>query len=837
MRLYQFRLLIQRRKRRLTAAPRRAERALRLLPLLILPLFFALMAFLTAGCAWLLENLNSGLPDEAMLASALRHCPAQNPTRITDRSGLVPLAVLAEPGIDPVCPPLRGQNAFSPDLLKAAVDLIQPDFWKSPAIDWSSLIDPQPKTIAERAALDWFLEAEPPSPRRALRMRLLAAQMQSQVGREGLLQAWLNQAWFGRLAYGADSASQVFLGVRASELTFDQAAFLIRRLDSPAEDLATENFPAIWAETQIGLLAAGEIDKLSPAPPVIIPAPIQQPAAIDAVIEQARDLVGRQRLERGGLSVRSTLDAGLQSQTACLLSAQLERIHSGGFSPNPACPAARLLPTIAYRSDAELFTSAVILDPTTGQVLALAGETTLEGGQHPLRALPASPLVTPFIAETAFTRGYSPASLVWDLPEDPRDPGEGPVRLRWALAADLFRPLTALVDDLEPSFVWTTLSRMGLGSLASFQGDLRRDPPELTLLELAQAWSLFPNLGLQNGLVDPRDGSLDAQLVLDINGYQGPLVDISARFAQKRLLDPAPAYLVHDVLADTTLRWSLWGQGNPLEIGRPSAGKLGSAADGTQVWAAGYTPQRLTIVWLGTADGEGRQGAQLDVRTAGGIWHALMQTAAQDLEPAGWQLPPGVTRLKVCDPSGLLPSSDCPRVVEEVFLNGSEPLAFDELHALVRVDRETGLLATVFTPLALTSEELRWQLPDFAQPWAVDHGLSLMPEEFDAILQPGRARIQILSPAALETVSGSVQVKLSAETEGLRQMTLQAGEGVNPSAWLQIGASDQGSWQVEWDTRRFQGLVTLRLAGEYDGGYIDTAFVLLRADNQPSGNK
>ena len=54
--------------------------------------------------------------------------------------------------------------------------------------------------------------------------------------------------------------------------------------------------------------------------------------------------------------------------------------------------------------------------------------------------------------------------------------------------------------------------------------------------------------------------------------------------------------------------------------------------------------------------------------------------------------------MDVCDPSGLLPTKDCPSIVSEVFLNGDEPFQLDNLYQSIAVNRETGYLATVFTP-------------------------------------------------------------------------------------------------------------------------------------------
>jgi len=67
--------------------------------------------------------------------------------------------------------------------------------------------------------------------------------------------------------------------------------------------------------------------------------------------------------------------------------------------------------------------------------------------------------------------------------------------------------------------------------------------------------------------------------------------------------------------------------------------------------------------------------------------------------------------MDVCNPSGLLPTADCPSIASEIFINGSEPVSYDNLHQSYQVNRETGQLATVFTPLELIEEQTYLVVP------------------------------------------------------------------------------------------------------------------------------
>ena len=136
-----------------------------------------------------------------------------------------------------------------------------------------------------------------------------------------------------------------------------------------------------------------------------------------------------------------------------------------------------------------------------------------------------------------------------------------------------------------------------------------------------------------------------------------------------------------------------FGYPNALEIGRPAGVKVGEADQSRQVWTAGYTPDYLAVVWLGSPE---ETVEELNPLWAAGVWHALMQYVSRDLPLADWTEPAGLSEVQVCDLSGLLPTSDCPLVVNELFISGNEPIAYDNLYQSFEVNRETGKLATVF---------------------------------------------------------------------------------------------------------------------------------------------
>jgi membrane carboxypeptidase/penicillin-binding protein PbpC len=293
----------------------------------------------------------------------------------------------------------------------------------------------------------------------------------------------------------------------------------------------------------------------------------------------------------------------------------------------------------------------------------------------------------------------------------------------------------------------------------------------------------------------------------------------------KPVLNSALAYLMTDVLSDETARQPSLGTPNVLEIGRPAGVKLGASTDGLEAWAIGYTPARVVVTWTGTHT----QGTALTPRLPAVLYSGLMQYASRDLPPDGWPVPAGVTTLNVCDPSGLLPSPDCPDLVNEVFLSGSEPHEPDHLYRRLSINRETGLLATVFTPPQLVEQRTYIVVPPEALAWAQGAGIPIPPETYDAIqLPPLNPEVNICAPASFAEVHGKVQISGTAAGADFASYRLLVGKGLNPQEWIEIARSDtpvSDGVLGEWDTQGLSGLYALQLIVTRTDQRVDTAVI------------
>jgi hypothetical protein len=241
----------------------------------------------------------------------------------------------------------------------------------------------------------------------------------------------------------------------------------------------------------------------------------------------------------------------------------------------------------------------------------------------------------------------------------------------------------------------------------------------------------------------------------------------------------------------------------------------------------------MAVVWLGSPT---ESEETLVPIWAAGIWHALLQYVSRDLPTSDWTEPSGLSEVQVCDPSGLLPTSDCPMVITELFISGNEPIAYDNLYQSFEVNRETGKLATVFTPLELIEEQTFLVLPQYAQKWGEVMGLELPPDDYDTIQalspQPG---VQINSPQIFSYVKGSLTISGTAGGDNFMAYRLQAGKGLNPENWVQIGEENLISVEDDvlgvWDTNGLDGLYAIRLAVQRSDNRVETAVIQVTVDN------
>ena len=817
---------------------------------------------------FLYASLAADLPSIEQLPVLLDrdHGELLQPTVIYDRSGAQVLGTIGNDGLTRLFLSVDPNNAnhFSPQLIELTIAEIDPTFWSNNGASSLTSTDLEPQTIAENLVRDLLLTNESDSRRTSLRMKLLAYQVVKKYTRTQTLEWYLNSIYLGHQNYGMESAAQFYLHKSASELDLAESALLVSLIKSPALNpadapaAALENQQALLKElNKSGTITADEYASASAEKLTLYGSDsskdVQFSDYVKLVINQLNEELGQARVERGGLKVITSLDLDLQDQLECTARAQLIQIMSSSYSgvavQNNDCAAANLLPTqsFAWTGSSELIAAGIIMDPQTGQILAYLTPTSVNGIKESA-SFEVGSLTTPFVALAAFARGTSPATLQWDVPAtlpvdlssktNPDSAFHGPVSVRSALANDYVVPFAALLEQMDPQTVWSLASATGLTSPKKEQAsaDLLFGGGESSLVEVAQAYSTLAAEGEKNGTLPGNSGEIDPVSVLMVRSFTGQIVLDNSTPKSQAMLSRSLAYLMNNVLSDETSRWPSLGHPNVLEIGSTTAVKNGQVANKDQVWTVGYNPNRLVLTWLGQSTGGTSLPSALDIRMSAGLWNALMQYSIQSLPASTWEQPLDVSTVQVCSPSGMLPTSICPTVVSDVFLNGNEPTQLDTLYVKKSVNRETGLLATVFTPTELIEDQIYLDVPADVRQWAIGAGLNVPPLGYDAIsaVQSDPA-VQISSPVLFSPVSGKVTIKGTVAVDNLASFQVQVGQGINPQSWQQVG--DTGTSPVNegqlavWDTTGLDGLYAIRLNVVDKNNQIKSTVIQVTVDN------
>lgn len=836
---------------------------------------------------WAYTNLTRNLPSIEALPSLLEPPDGilLQPTRIYERTHQQVILTLENPAVAGKqylhvgADDYPEQDRFSQYLMDATIAAYDPGFWEHPGYILSGWSDGSHPTLAQRLISDLIIQDEPASLRRNIRERLLAAQVTAQFGREKILEWYLNSVQYGELVYGADAAAHAFFGKSATNLSIAEAAMLTGMNETPAinpiagsQMLKQPQVKVIQAMLSHGLITEGEaINALKEeiqfkAQPVVHPI---APAFTELVLLQLSSVLPLDRVRRGGFEIITTLDYGLQMQTVCASEIQLARLQGIQELPadreGTACEAAQLLPTLKSSEGnplQDIHINVAIIDPHSGQILTLVGDAT--SGIEPSypAAHPAGTILSPFLYLTAFTRGMNPATLLWDIPNEGgieasdatqnnpdhelSTPYHGPVRARMALVNDYSAASAEVLQQVRVENVWLTEKRFGISTpeLKIANEVTLNDlfTQQITILESVSAYGIFANQGLMAGQPNLTNTSgnnadgLSSTSILRVMGVDGrKWLDWSTAQARP-IISPQIAFLANHVLSDESARWPSLGHPNSLEVGRPAGAKIGKTENRDGAWAVGYVPQLAIGVWVGhSREITGTVSADMPA----GLWHAIVQYASKQMPVQDFAMPVGISLVQVCDPSGLLVSELCPAIVQEVFLQGDEPTQVDNLYQKYSINRETGLLATIFTPADMLGEKVYLLVPPQAVTWASSAGLPIPPDTYDVIYaaQSRSLDVRITSPQIFDHVGGLIRFNGITAGSGFSYYRLQIGQGLNPQQWIQIGEDVDhpvnNGYLGTWDTNGLEGLYVVQLLVVRQDQQVERDILQLTIDNTP----
>jgi penicillin-binding protein 1C len=596
--------------------------------------------------------LSRNLPSVEQLDTQQMH----QSTKIYDREGKVLLYEIAA-GERRTVIPFDQIPQFLKDATIAAEDEA---FYQEPAFDWRGIVRALVadllhgrvvqggSTITQQLAKNAFLSPEQTVTRK-LKELILAIRLDRRYTKDEILGFYLNEIPFGPSAYGVEAASETYFGKPANNLTLAESTTLAALLRAPSyyspwgshvdELMARQQF-ILKKLFDLGKIDKQQLDAALATKLVFQPQGrgIKAPHFVMAVQDYLLKKYGEDLVRSGGLVVTTTLDWKLQQEAEQAVSegaAQNEKLYQG--------------------TNAAL----VAEDPKTGQVLALVGsrdyfDTKHEGNfnvaTQGLRQ-PGSSL-KPFTYLTAFGKGYTPETVVFDVPTEfvPNNPAcppnpdysatgnstcfhpqnfdekfRGPVNLRTALAQSINIPAVEVLYLAGLDDTLTTLKNFGITTLSDrsrYGLSLTLGGGEVHLDELVGAYATLAQDGVRH----------DQALVLEVRDATGAILE-SYHDRTSVVTDPQYARTVNDILSDSDTRAGLFGNSLNLTVfpDHDVALKTGTTNDYRDAWSLGYTPSLAVGVWAGNNDNTPMQRHGSSILAAVPIWHAFMAQALKDV--------------------------------------------------------------------------------------------------------------------------------------------------------------------------------------------------------------
>jgi penicillin-binding protein 1B len=551
-------------------------------------------------------------------------------------------------------------------------------------------------TITQQLARNVFLpkfegmtlqEARQRSLKRKLLEVWVSLILNRRASKDEILEMYLNDIPLGQRGSfaisGVPEAARLFFGKDISNVTLAEAATIAGVIQSPSA-LSPFNNPArcrerrnvvLQAMVEAGFVTREIADRAALEPLIIVQRALEAeaPYFVDVVNQGlADDYPGLTTRTDGAVDVYTTLDLHLQRLAQDAVRNGLTRVDD-------------LLSRRKRRGKAEA--ALIAVDPRTGEVLAFVGGRSYNQSQYN-RALVArrqpGSVFKPFVYlaafEEALERGktdVTPASIVNDepeifefddqvwRPENYENKYDGPITFRHALAHSRNLATIHVAQDAGYDHVAGLWKKLGVGNTPKPYPSIALGVFEATPYEIATAYTLFPN----DGIVRPL--KYVERIVSGGKDVTRPAVEAN------RVARPDTTFLVTNMMRSVLNEGTAAGA-RSAGFTLDAAGKTGTTNDLRDAWFAGFTPELLTVVWVGFDDNQpvGLSGAQAALP----IWTQFMKSALAGHKDVPFKAPEGVTFIDIDPDTGKLAAPGCPRTFREAFLAGTEPTEMCELH-------------------------------------------------------------------------------------------------------------------------------------------------------------
>lgn len=529
---------------------------------------------------------------------------------------------------------------------------------------------------------------------RKIREQITAVLIERLYTKPEIMTMYLNTVYFGHGAYGVKAAARLYFDSEVDQLALAESALLVGLLQRPnaytplrhPDRARTRRNVVLYSMAANGAITPAERDSLCDEPIAARKRRREEtyglaPYFVEYVRQQMQRAFGM-AIYREGFVVHTTLDSRLQQIAEKHFAIEISKVQKKVDEHLAAMGAAP-----SRRDSAVVQAAFVVLDPTTGHILAMIGgrdfsrskfNRATQAKRQPgsafkpfvyTAAIDNNRFAVDVLDDNAFTLWDHRREQFWD-PENYDKKFKGPMTLREGLKQSRNLISIKLADELGPPLIRSYARNMGISTPIQAIPSIGVGTSEVLLLDLVAAYAVFPNRGIY---VEPM-------AISRLESKDGAVFFARESGPKQEVLRPAVAVVVADMLRSVVDEVGGTGRRIRTRYGfRPqAAGKTGTTNDYTDAWFIGFTPQLVAGVWVGMDD----PGLRLWPKQAGSsaalpLWAEFMKEVYATVEPyrsltnRGFEYPEDlVVHRAVCNDTHKIATRFCPDQQAELFIAG-----------------------------------------------------------------------------------------------------------------------------------------------------------------------
>lgn len=473
---------------------------------------------------------------------------------------------------------------------------------------------------------------------------LLAFWSEKLYSKDEILQMYFNEVPYGGPAWGIAAAAQTYFNKQPRDLNLAESAYLAGLPASPT------TYSPYGANPELGKMRQKEVlrrmaedhyvtkEQAEQAydTPLELNSPtvfIKAPHFVMYVRQLLAKKYGEKVVSQGGLKIVTTLDLDLQEIAQNYVQEEVSKLSQLNVSNG----------------------AAMITDAKTGYILAMVGSKNYfdpNGGNFNVTTAPRQPgsSIKPVTYAAAFKIGYTPGNIILDAPVSFKNAWEnyspvnydgkfhGPVTIRTALGSSYNIPAVKMLAMVGIPNMIRVAQDLGITTFTDpdrYGLSLTLGGGEIKMIDMMTVYGSFSQIGTR----------YTAQSIIKVTDPSGLVLEDNEKPEGQKVLPPAVAYLITDILADNKARTPAFGPNSLLQIpGRTVAVKTGTTDNKRDNWTFGFTPEYVVGAWVGNNDNKPMNPSLASgVTGAAPIWNRIMSQLVAERGDVAFQKPPDIS--------------------------------------------------------------------------------------------------------------------------------------------------------------------------------------------------